>query len=332
VFDMRRREFITLLGGAVVALPRVAYAQQPTMPVIGLLSGQLAGVSAPQVAAFRQGLSEAGFVEGRNVAFESRWADNQYDRLPVLAADLVQRRVALIAAIAFGSTPAALAAKSATTTIPIVFAVGTDPVKTGIVASLNQPGGNVTGATFFANELGAKRLGLLHELLPRATVIAVLLNPNFPDAPEQLRNVQEAARTLGIQIHVLNASTESEIDAGFVALARQRADALFVAADPFLSSRRDRIIALAARHGLPAIYDLGGAAAAGGLISYAADSFDAHRRAGVYAVRILKGEKPADLPVLQPTKFQLVINLRTAKALGLEVPDRLLALADEVIE
>jgi putative ABC transport system substrate-binding protein len=332
MFDMRRREFITLLGGAAATWPLAGRAQQQTVPVIGLLSGQLAGVSAPQVAAFRQGLSEAGFVEGRNVAFESRWADNQYDRLPVLAADLVQRRVALIAAIAFGSTPAALAAKSATTTIPIVFAVGTDPVKTGIVASLNQPGGNVTGTTFFANELGAKRLGLLHELLPRATVIAVLLNPHFPDAPEQLRNVQEAARTLGLQIHVLNASTESEIDAGLVALARQRADAVFVGADPFLSSRRDQIIALAARYGLPAIYDLSGAAAAGGLISYAADSLDANRRAGVYAGRILKGEKPADLPVLQPTKFQLVINLRTAKALGLEVPDRLLALADEVIE
>ena len=326
-----RRQFITLLGGAAAAWPRVVRAQQ-VVPVIGLLSGQLAGVSAPQVTAFRQGLSEAGFVEGRNVAFESRWADNHYDRLPVLAADLAQRRVALIAAIAFGSTPAALAAKATTTTIPIVFAVGTDPVKTGIVASLNQPGGNVTGVTFFANELGAKRLGLLREMLPRATVIAVLLNPNFPDAQDQLRNVQEAARTLGLQIRVLNASTESEIDAGFVALVRQRADALFVGADPFLASRRDRIIALAAHLGLPAIYDLSGAATAGGLISYAANSFDAHRQAGVYAGRILKGEKPADLPVLQPTKFELVINLRTAKALGLEVPDRLLALADEVIE
>jgi putative ABC transport system substrate-binding protein len=328
---MRRRAFIGLIGGAA-AWPLVVRAQQPAMPVIGLLSGQLPDMSAREVAAFRQGLSEAGFVEDRNVAIESRWADNHYDRLPVLAADLAQRRVTLIAAIAHGGTPAALAAKAATTTIPIVFAVGIDPVKTGIVASLNRPGANVTGATFFASELGAKRLGLLHELLPQATVIALLLNPNFQDAADDLRQLQETALTLGLQIHVFNASTESEIDAGFAALVRQRADALFVGADPFLSSRQHRIIALAARHAVPAIYDLRAATLAGGLISYATSNLEAQQRAGVYAGRILRGEKPADLPVLRPTKFELVINLKTARTLGLTVPPSLLATADEVIE
>jgi putative ABC transport system substrate-binding protein len=329
---MRRREFMRLLGSAAVVGPPVARAQQAATPVIGLLSGQLPDRSAREVAAFHRGLSEMGFMEGRNVAIESRWADNHYDRLPILAADLAQRRVTLIAAIAHGGTPAALAAKAATTTIPIVFAVGIDPVKTGIVASLNRPGGNITGATFFANELTAKRLGLLHELLPEARVIATLLNPKFPDAPEQLSLVQEAARTLRLEARIFNASSESEIEAAFAALAGQQSDALFVGADPFLSSRQDRIIALAARHAVPAIYDLRAATAAGGLISYASSNLETQQQASVYAGRILKGEKPADLPVLRPTKFELVINLKTAKALGLTVPPMLLARADEVIE
>jgi putative tryptophan/tyrosine transport system substrate-binding protein len=329
---VKRREFIASLGSTAATWPLAAHAQQAAMPVIGLLSGQLPNRSAREVTAFHRGLSEMGFVEGRNVAIESRWADNHYDRLPILAADLAQRRVTLIAAIAHGGTPAALAAKAATTTIPIVFAVGIDPVKTGIVASLNRPGGNITGATFFANELTAKRLGLLHELLPEARVIATLLNPKFPDAPEQLSLVQEAARTLRLEARVFNASSESEIEAAFAALAGQQSDALFVGADPFLSSRHDLIIALAARHAVPAIYDLREATAAGGLISYASSSLEAQQQAGVYAGRILKGEKPADLPMLRPTKFELVINLKTATALGLTVPPMLLARAEEVIE
>jgi len=331
---MRRREFITFLGGAATTAtwPRSARAQQPAMQVIGLLSGQLPDISASHVEAFRRGLSEAGFVEGRNVTFEPRWADNNYDRLPTLAADLVERRVALIAAIAYGGLPSAMAAKAATTTIPIVFLTGADPVKAGLVASLNRPGGNVTGAIFFADGLGSKRLGLLHELLPQATEIAVLINPNALDATDQLKDVQGAARTRGLQIHVFNASTDSEIDASFAALVGQRADALWVGADPFFSSRHDRFVALAARHAVPAIYDNSVYTTAGGLISYATNSFEAHRMAGVYAGRILKGEKPSDLPVLQPIKFELVINLRTAKALGLTVPASLLAVADEVIE
>jgi putative ABC transport system substrate-binding protein len=302
------------------------------LPVIGVLSGQSPEISDSQMAAFRRGVYETGFVEGRDVTIDSRWARNNNDRLPALAAELVQRRVAVIAAIAFGSTPAALAAKAATSDIPIVFAVGTDPVKTGIVSSLNRPSGNVTGATFFANELAAKRLGLLHELLPQATLIAVLMNQDFPDAADQLKDIQDAARALGLKTLVVNASTEHEIDDGFAALVRQRADALFVGADPFLSSRQDQIVELARRNAVPAIYDLRQATASGGLISYAASSLDTQRLAGVYAGRILKGEKTVDLPVLQPTKFELVINLKTAKALALTVPPSLLALADEVIE
>jgi putative tryptophan/tyrosine transport system substrate-binding protein len=329
---MRRPQFVALVSGAVLVWPVLADAQQTAMPLIGLLSGQSSEISGPPVTSFRQGLSEVGFDEGRNVTIESRWAENNESRLPLLAADLVQHRVDLIAAIAFGSTPAALAAKTTTKTIPIVFAVGTDPIKTGLVDSLNRPGGNLTGATFFANELGAKRLGLLHEVLPKASLIAVLMNPRFPDAADQLGEVQEAARKLGLRISVVNASTAAEIDAGFDAIARQGAEALFVSADPFLSSRQDRVIELAARHGVPAIYDLRQAATAGGLMSYAASSLDTHRLAGVYAGRILKGEKPAELPVLLPTKFELVINLKTAKTLGLTIPPSLLATADEVIE
>jgi ABC-type uncharacterized transport system substrate-binding protein len=298
------------------------------MPVIGFLWYGSASEWAPFVTSFRQGLKETGFVEGQNVAIEFRWTEGQSDQQPAWAADLVRREMAVIVT----GTVGGLAAKAATTTIPIVFVVGADPVKTGLVANLNRPGGNVTGVSFFSNELAAKRLGLLHELLPQATVIAVLVNSSFPDAADQLRDVQEAARTLGLRIRVLNASTESEIDTGFATLAQQRADALVLAADPFFTARRKRIVALAARHAIPAIYDLREWTAAGGLISYGTDLADAFRQTGIYTGKILKGTKPADLPVMQSTKFELVINLKTTKALGLEIPPTLLARADEVIE
>ena len=329
---MRRREFIKLVGGAATLAPIAASAQPVSMPTIGWLGGQLPQLSTHHVTAFGQGLLDAGFVVGQNVAIEYRWADNDYSRLPALATELIQHRVALIAAVSHGSTPAALAAKAVTTTIPIVFGVGSDPVKTGLVASLNRPGGNLTGATFFANQLGDKRIGLLHDLLPQAIVIAVLTNPKFPDAADKLRDIQQAARILALQVLEIKASTESEIDTGFADLVRQRADVVFIDADPFLSSRQDRNIALAARHSLPAVYDLRDSVLAGGLFSYGASQIDTHRQAAVYAGRILKGEKPADLPVLQPTKFEMIINLKTAKALGLTVPPKLLFTADEVIE
>jgi putative ABC transport system substrate-binding protein len=329
---MRRRSFITLLGGAAAAWPRAARAQQPAMPVIGFLSGQSPDPNAANIVAFRQGLSEAGYVEGRNVAIEYRWAENRYDRLPALAADLVGRRVAVVVTAAGGSTPAALAAKAVTTTIPIVFVSGGDPVKLGLVPSLNRPGGNVTGVSWITDELGAKRLGLLHQLLPRATVIAALVNPNFPDVADQLRDLQEAARTLGLQLRVFNASTDSEIGTGFAALVQQRADALFVAGDPFFTVQRDKIISFAAHHTLPATYSSREWALSGGLMTYGASSPEAHRQAALYTGKILQGTKPSDLPVLLPTKFELVINRKTATVLGLDIPPMLLALADEVIE
>ncbi len=330
---MRRRVFITLFCGALASAAGVLSASaQPPMPVIGILSGQLPDISKTQVEAFHQGLREAGFTEGRNVAIESRWANNDYKRYPALAAELSQHRVSLFAAIAHGSTPAALAAKAVTTTIPIVFAVGGDPIQSGLVSSLNRPGGNVTGATFFANDLAAKKLGLLHELLPKAAVIAVLANANFPGSEAQLKDIEEAARSLGLKIYPINASTDNQIDTGFATLVQRPVDAIFISADPFLSSRQDRIIAFAARHKVPAIYDLRLATEAGGLMSYGSNSLDTHRWAGVYAGRILKGEKPGDLPVLQPTKIDLVINLKTAKTLSLEIPAQLLARADDVIE
>jgi putative ABC transport system substrate-binding protein len=324
---MKRRTFIAGLGGAA-AWPLAASAQRRQLPVIGFLWYGSASEWAPFVTSFRQGLKETGFVEGQNVAIEFRWTEGQSDQQPAWAADLVRREMAVIVT----GTVGGLAAKAATTTIPIVFVVGADPVKTGLVASFNRPGGNVTGVSFFSNELAAKRLGLLHELLPQATVIAVLVNSSFPDAADQLRDVQEAARTLGLRIRVLNASTESEIDTGFATLAQQRADALVLAADPFFTARRKRIVALAARHAIPAIYDLREWTAAGGLISYGTDLADAFRQTGIYTGKILKGTKPADLPVMQSTKFELVINLKTAKELGLEIPPTLLARADEVIE
>jgi putative ABC transport system substrate-binding protein len=324
---VRRREFITLLGGAA-AWPLAARAQQPALPVIGHLHSGSPNEWAPFIAAFRTGLKEAGYVEGQNVAIEFRWAEHQTDRLPSMVADFVSRQVAVIVT----NTPAALAAKAATTTIPIVFASGTDPVKLGLVASLNRPGGNITGVSFFANDLEAKRLGLLHELLPQAVVVAALANPRFPDSADRLRELQEAAPRLGKQIQVVNATTASEIDAAFAAFAQRRPDALIVLTDPFMTARRHQLTALAMRHALPAIYAEREHVLAGGLISYSTSIIEAYHLKGIYTGRVLKGAKPADLPVVRPTRLDLVINLATAKALGVEVPPMLLARADEVIE
>jgi putative ABC transport system substrate-binding protein len=324
---MKRREFLVGLGSAA-AWPLAARAQQSKKPVIGFLAFVSPAEWAPFVTAFRDGLKERGYVEGRNLTIEYRWAEGRNERVPAQVAEMVRRRVAVIVA---GNVNYALAAKAATTAIPIVFSSGGDPVQLGLVASLNRPGGNVTGVTFFSNELVSKRLGLLHDLLPRATVIAVLVNPSTP-GPDQSREAQDAARALGMRIDVHGASTESEIDATFATLGQQRADALVVAADPFFTSRRDQIVALAARLALPAIYSVREWAVAGGLISYSTSLTDAYLQQGIYAGRILKGEKPADLPVQRSTKFELVINLQTAKALGIEVPETLVATADELIK
>jgi putative ABC transport system substrate-binding protein len=327
---MRRREFITLLGGAA-AWPVTARAQQPALPVIGLLNAGSLDASARSVSGFRKGLNETGYVEGQNVTVEYHYVEGQYDRLPALAADLVRRHVAVIAAP--GSNAAALAAKAATATIPIAFGVGEDPVQLGLVASLARPGGNATGINFFTQELGAKRLGLLRQLVPTAVRVVVLVNPANPTtAAATLRDVPEAARVIGLQTRIFNASTIGEIDAAFASLGRERPDALFVSADGFFSSRRVQFATLTARDRIPAIYSNRDNVAVGGLMSYGTDLADMYRQVGVYTGRILKGAKPAHLPVVQSSKFELVVNLQTARALGIEVPPTLLALADEVIE
>jgi putative tryptophan/tyrosine transport system substrate-binding protein len=327
---MRRREFNTLIGGAVasVAWPRAASAQQPAMPVIGFLDV----INSPdRLAAFHQGLGESGYVLGQNVAIEFRSAEGRYGRFPELVADLVRRRVSVI--VAPSTTPAALAAKSATTMIPIVFGVGDDPVKLGLVASLARPGGNATGINFFTAELAAKRLGLLRELLPAATRVAVLVNPADPIRLETIvREVKTAAGAVGLQFQVVNASTSGEIDAAFATLARARPDALFVGPDPFFHTRRGQLALQAARHAIPASYAIRDYAEAGGLMSYGTNITDGYRQVGMYAGRILKGAKPADLPVQQSTKFELVINLQAARTIELDVPLTLIARADEVIE
>ena len=325
---MKRREFITLLGGTAVAWPLAAQAQQPAMPVVGFLHPASPDTYVDRLRAFRHGLKEVGFIEGENAVVEYRWAENQSDRLSSLAAELVRRPVAVI--VTSGGTAPALAAKAATSTIPIVFTVPEDPVKLGLVASLARPGGNATGVNFFSDELVAKRLELLRELVPAASRVAVLLNP--ANAGTMLQDVQAAARRMGVQIQAINVSTSRDIDTAFAALGRERLDALFVTGGPFLQSRRMQLALQAARHAIPTSYGSREYPEIGGLMSYGASLTEAHRQAGVYAGRILKGAKPADLPVIQATKFELVINLTAARTLGLGVPPSLLARADEVIE
>jgi putative tryptophan/tyrosine transport system substrate-binding protein len=326
---MKRRHFITLLGGAA-AWPLAALAQEAALPVVGFLNSRSLRSDSRLVTAFHQGLGETGYVQGQSVSIEYRWAEGQLDRLPALAADLVRQRVAVI--VATGGNVSALAAKEATTTVPIVFTTGGDPVMLGLVTSLNRPGGNITGLSALTGLLGAKRLELLHELVPKATMIGVVMNPTNPSAEAYARDLHEAARARGQQIQILNASAEGAIDTAFASLVQLRVGAILIVTDAFFIGWRDHLVALAARYAIPTIYENRDFVAAGGLISYGTNLADMYRQAGVYAGRILKGEKPADLPVMQPTKFELAINLKTAKALGIEVPPMLLARADEVIE
>jgi putative ABC transport system substrate-binding protein len=330
---MKRREFSTLLGGAATAPTAwlsAARAQQKATPVIGYLGAGAPDTAAPNMAALRQGLSEAGYVERQNLTIEYRWSEHRFDRLPALAADLVGRKVDVI--VAAGGNPAAHAAKNATSSIPIVFASGDDAVGDGLVTSLARPAGNLTGVSFLTLELNAKRFELLSELLPQAKVIALLENPNIPATQRMMPSVQDAARANGVQLHILQASTESEIGAAFAGLVERQAAALVVSADPFFYGRREQIVALAAHHAVPAIYEFREFAVAGGLMSYGASLMAVFRQMGIYTGRILKGAKPADLPVVQPTTFELVINLKTAKVLGLTIPPAMLSRADEVIE
>ena len=329
MLDRRRRQFLTLLSSAAAARPLAARAQQ-SMPVIGFMSARSPEDSVHLLEAFRRGLKEGGFVEGQNVVIEFRWARGEYDRLPEMAADLVSRRVSVLTAV--GGDPSPRAAKRATSTIPIVFGIGGDPVRDGLVESFNRPGGNVTGVTLMTNLMESKRFGLLRDLVPDAQLVGALLNPSFAPSARQSQQIEEAARSIGQRLIVAKASTDEELDAAFTALVRERAHALLVAADPYFDTRRDRIVGFAQRQRLPAIYHFREYVLAGGLLSYGISLTDAYRQFGVYTATILKGAKPADLPVLQPTKFELVINLKTAKTLGLKISDNLLTLADEVIE
>jgi putative ABC transport system substrate-binding protein len=327
---MRRREFIALVGSTAAAWALPARAEQSAVPVIGFLNSASPQPWVTFVAGFRAGLKETGYVDGQNVTIEFRWAEGHYDRLPEMAADLVHRKVAVL--VATGGTPSITAAKAATTTIPIVFTIGSDPARAGFVSSLSRPGGNMTGVNLFVTAMESKRLGLLRALIPGVQLIAVLLNPNRQDHAYHLREVKESAAAIGQQIHLLSASNESEIDSAFATATQLRAGAMLVGSDPFFNSQRDKIVALAARHAIPAIYEQREHALAGGLMSYGTNLSDGYRQAGIYAGRILKGEKPGDLPVVQSTKFEFVINLKTAKALGIEVPPNLSAEADEIIE
>jgi putative ABC transport system substrate-binding protein len=327
---MRRRDFIKVIAGSATSWPLAALAQQPALPAVGFLGTTTADDFADRIAAFREGLKEVGYVEGRNVVVEYRWPEGNYDRLAMLAADLVHRRVAVIAAV--GGDPSPVAAKAATSTIPIVFSIGGDPVKLGLVANLNRPGGNITGVSFLFSELGAKRLGLLHELLPKASAIGMLVNPTFADAETYISDTKEAALPLGLQIHAVKASTADDFDTAFAALAQQKTEALLLANDAFFLSERRKLIALAARYAIPAVYFFREFVVDGGLMSYSTSLTQAYRQVGIYTGKILNGAKPADLPIVLPTKFEFAINLKTAKTLGLTFPPGLLAIADEVIE
>jgi putative tryptophan/tyrosine transport system substrate-binding protein len=327
---VRRREVIALLGGVAVGWPLAARAQRPAIPLIGFLSSRSLNDSRHLVDAFRIGLQATGYIEGQNITVEYRWAEGQYDRLPALAAELVRSRVAVL--VTTGGEPSVMAAKAATSSIPIVFTTGGDPVKMGLVASLSRPGGNATGISLLTTAPEAKRLGILHELAPRAGVVGVLIDPNYQQAEDQAREVGEAAKALDLQIEIAHAGKEQELESAFAILAQRNAAALLVTADPFFDTRRDRIIALAAQFRLPAIYQFRDYAVAGGLVSYGVSLADGYRQVGIYAGRVLKGDKPRDLPIYQAIKFEFVINLKTARALGLQVPPMLSALADEVIE